>query len=66
VALLHARQTTPVPIRPALIGLVERVHRTWKDMVSMYVAEEQRDWDNWLPCALYAYNGARHTTTGYS
>jgi hypothetical protein len=66
VALLHARQTTPVPIRPALIGLVERFHRTWKDMVSMYVAEEQRDWDNWLPCALYTYNGARHTTTGYS
>jgi len=66
VTLLQASQTTPVPYRPALLGLVERFHRTWKDMVSMYVAEEQKDWDNWMPCALYAYNGARHTTTGYS
>jgi len=66
VALLQARQTTPVPYRPALLGPVERFHRTWKDMVSMYVSEEQKDWDSWLPYALYAYNGARHTTTGYS
>jgi len=28
VALLQARQTTPVPYRPALLGLVERFHRT--------------------------------------
>ncbi|KAE9262647.1 hypothetical protein PR003_g33464, partial [Phytophthora rubi] len=66
VALLQARQVTPVPYRPALLGLVERFHRTWKDMVSMYVSENQADWDGWLPCAVYAYNGARHSTTGYS
>ncbi|GMF48742.1 unnamed protein product [Phytophthora fragariaefolia] len=66
VALLQARQTTPVPYRPALLGLLERFHRTRKDLVNMYVAEEQIDWDNWLPRALYAYNDARHTTTGYS
>jgi hypothetical protein len=35
-------------------------------MVSMYVCEEQKDWDSWLSCALYAYNGAKHTKTGYS
>ncbi|KAE9288914.1 hypothetical protein PF008_g26010 [Phytophthora fragariae] len=63
VNLLQARQMTPVPYRPALLGLVERFHRTWKDMVSLYVAEAQNDWDRWLPCAAYAYNGARHTGT---
>jgi hypothetical protein len=66
VVLLQARQTTPVPYRPALLGLLERFHRTWKNMVSMFVSEDQRDWDNWLPCALYAYNSARYTTTGCS
>ncbi|KAE8957063.1 hypothetical protein PR001_g31505, partial [Phytophthora rubi] len=66
VGLLQARQVTPVPYRPALLGLVERFHRTWKDMVSMYVSENQTDWDDWLPCAAYAYNGSRHSTTGYS
>lgn len=66
VALLQAKQTTPVPYRPALLGLVERFHRSWKDMVSIYVSADQRDWDDWIACALYAYNGAQYSTTGYS
>ncbi|OWY92371.1 hypothetical protein PHMEG_00038661 [Phytophthora megakarya] len=35
-------------------------------MVAQYVDEKQNDWDNWIPWAMYAYNGARHGTTGYS
>ncbi|KAE8962060.1 hypothetical protein PR001_g29833 [Phytophthora rubi] len=66
VNALQAKQLTPVPYRPALLGLVERFHRTWKDMVAMFVSEAQSDWDRWLPCAAYAYNGARHSGTGYS
>ncbi|KAG6614655.1 Enzymatic Polyprotein [Phytophthora cinnamomi] len=66
VKSLQAKQTTPVPYRPALLGLVERFHRSWKDMVALYVAEAQNDWDQWLLCAAYAYNGARHTSTGFS
>lgn len=46
VSLLQAKQSTPVPYRPALLGLVERFHRTWKDMCSMYVNGDQRDWDD--------------------
>ncbi|GMF63051.1 unnamed protein product [Phytophthora fragariaefolia] len=45
VKLLQARQTTPVPYRPMLLGLVERFHKVWKDMVSMYVNDGQNDWD---------------------
>ncbi|KAE9342296.1 hypothetical protein PR003_g9547 [Phytophthora rubi] len=66
VGLLQARQVTPVPYRPALLGLIEGFHRTWKYMVSMYMSENQTDWDDWLPCEAYAYNGSRHSTTGYS
>ncbi|KAE8976142.1 hypothetical protein PF005_g17715 [Phytophthora fragariae] len=64
--LLQTKQISPVPYRPALLGLVERFHRSWKDMVAIYVVEAQNDWDRWLPCAVYAYNGARHSATGFS
>ncbi|GMF29461.1 unnamed protein product [Phytophthora fragariaefolia] len=63
--LMQARQSTPVPYRPNLLGLVERFHRTWKDMVSLYINEEQDDWDDFVPCALYAYNSSPHATHGY-
>ncbi|GMF28491.1 unnamed protein product [Phytophthora fragariaefolia] len=63
--LMQVKQATPVPYRPKLLGLVERFHRTWKDMISLYVNDEQDDWDDFVPCALYAYNGSKHTTHGY-
>lgn len=66
VKMLQARQLTPESYRPALLGLVGRSHRTWKDMISIYVEEKQDDWDWWLPCEAYVYNGARHTGTGFS
>jgi hypothetical protein len=63
VQMLQARQTNPVPYRPQMIGLVERFHRTWKDCVAMYMAEEgQHDWELWVKFAVYAYNSARHST----
>jgi hypothetical protein len=65
LALMQVKQATPVPYRPNLLGLVERFHRTWKDIVSLYVGEEQDDWDDFVPSALYAYNSARHATHGY-
>lgn len=63
VNMLQARQTNPVSYRPQMIGLVERFHRTWKDCVSMYMAEEgQHDWELWVKFAVYAYNSAQHST----
>ncbi|KAE9070491.1 hypothetical protein PF006_g29351 [Phytophthora fragariae] len=63
--LMQAKQATPVPYRPNLLGLVERFHRTWKDMISLYIDEEQDDWDDFVPCALYAYNSSPHATHGF-
>jgi hypothetical protein len=63
VQMLQVRQTNPVPYRQQMIGLVERFHRTWKDCVSIYMAEEgQHDWELWVKFAVYAYNSARHST----
>ncbi|KAE9280847.1 hypothetical protein PF008_g28038 [Phytophthora fragariae] len=63
--LMQVKQSTPVPYRPKLLGLVKRFHRTWKDIVSLYVDEGQDDWDDVLPSALYAYNSSRHSTHGF-
>lgn len=46
--MVQAKQITSVPYRQGLLGLVERFHRSWNDMVVMYVAEAQNDWDQWL------------------
>lgn len=43
-----------------------KFHGVWKDMVALFVRKKQNDWDDWLACAAYAYNGARHRATGYS
>ncbi|OWZ06759.1 Gag-pol fusion protein [Phytophthora megakarya] len=67
VTLLQAEQTTPVPYRPQMIGLVERFHRTWKDLVAMYMHNDtQNDWDSWVDWAVYAYNSGRHSTVELS
>ncbi|OWZ03214.1 Retrovirus Polyprotein [Phytophthora megakarya] len=63
VELLQAHQKNPVPYRPQMIGLVERFNRTWKDMVATFIQDgEQRDWDQWVDFAVYAYNLGRHST----
>jgi hypothetical protein len=63
VTMLQARQTNPVPYRPQMVGLVERFHRTWKDVVATFMTEEkQDDWNLWVRFAVYAYNSAVHST----
>ncbi|KAE8904474.1 hypothetical protein PF007_g25363 [Phytophthora fragariae] len=63
VDLLQAKQTTPVPYRPQMIGLVERFHRSWKDCVSTFMSSNtQDDWNMYVKFAVYVYNSARHTT----
>ncbi|GMF26057.1 unnamed protein product [Phytophthora fragariaefolia] len=57
------KKITPVPHRPRLLRLGERFHIIGKDMVAMFMEEQQNDWDGWLPCALHAYNSGQHGTT---
>ncbi|KAE8885628.1 hypothetical protein PF005_g11621 [Phytophthora fragariae] len=63
VDLLQARQVNPVPYRPQMVRLVERFHRSWKDCVATYMAnEQQNDWNLWVKFAVYAHNSANHST----
>lgn len=51
---------------PQTNGLTERLNRTLADMLSLYVDEDQKNWDSVLPFVTFAYNTAVQETTGYS
>ena len=59
-------KTRTTPGRPQLDGMVERFKRTFEAMLSKFVADNQRDWDQHLPLLMMAYRSAVHETTGYS
>ena len=62
--LLDLDKTRTTPLRPQSDGMVERFNRTLKSMLSLFVHENQRDWDRHLPLLLMAYRSAVHETTG--
>ena len=51
---------------PRSNGQVERVNRSLLELLTHYVAENQRDWHLWLPVVTSAYNSGRHSSTGYA
>lgn len=51
---------------PQTNGLTERTNRTFINMLSMYVTSDHKNWDEVLPFVTYAFNSAKHETTGYS
>lgn len=51
---------------PQTNGLTEKLNHTLASMISMYINEDQSNWDVILPYVTYAYNTARQATTGYS
>ena len=61
--LLDIDKTRTTPFHPASDGLVERFNRTMETMLRMYVSENQRDWDEKLPCLLMAYRATVHEST---
>ena len=61
--LLGVDKTRTTAFHPASDGLVERFNRTMECMLSMYVAEDQRDWDLRLSCLLMAYRGTPQEST---
>ena len=57
---------TKTAYHPQSNGLVERFNRTIQTMLSMYVREDQADWDVHLPYAMMAYRASEQDTTGVS
>ncbi|KXJ10888.1 Retrovirus-related Pol polyprotein from transposon 412 [Exaiptasia diaphana] len=59
-------KTRTTPLRPQSDGMVERLNRTLKNMLSKFVKDNVSDWDCHLPLLMMAYRSSVHETTGCS
>ena len=64
--ILGIKKTRTTPYHPQSDGMVERMNRTLKSILSKLVNERQDDWDMWLPQALLSYRSTVHSSTGFS
>ncbi len=64
--LTTTKKTTATPYSPTTDGLVERTNRSLQGILRTYVETSQRNWDDYLPYAVFSLNTAIHTTTGFS
>ena len=62
--LLNIEKTRTTPYHPESDGMVERFNRTLTAMLSAYVNENHRNWDEQIPYVLMAYRSVEHETTG--
>ncbi|KFH63006.1 hypothetical protein MVEG_11044 [Podila verticillata NRRL 6337] len=51
---------------PQSDGQTEHANRTLEEMLRAYISYNQRDWDQLLPMMEFAYNYAKHASTGFS
>ena len=64
--ILGIKKTRTTPYHPQSDGLVERMNRSLKDMLSKVVNSQQDDWDLRIPQVLLAYRTMVLTSTGFS
>ena len=64
--LLQIEKTRTTPYHPQSDGMVERFNRTLVKMISMFVDENHRNWDEQIPYVMMAYRATEHETTGMS
>jgi hypothetical protein len=62
--LLGIKKTRTAPYRPQSDGVVERVNRTLKNMLSAYVSHDYNSWDDYLPYVMLSYRSSIHESTG--
>ena len=54
-SLLGIHKTRTTPFHPQSDGFVEQFNRTLESMLTLYVDEDQRDWDKFVPLMTMAY-----------
>ncbi|XP_038052806.1 uncharacterized protein LOC119725470 [Patiria miniata] len=66
--LLGIEKTRTTPYNPKSDGMIERFNRTLVTMVSMMIEphRRQRDWDEKIPLATFAYRASPQESTGES
>ena len=61
--ILGIKKTRSSVQHPRANGQVERFNHSLKQMLAMFVSENQRDWCEWLPLVMMAYRSTPHSTT---
>jgi hypothetical protein len=64
--LLQIRKVQTTVFHPESNGSLERGHRILVEYLRHYIAEDQRDRDEWIAYATYVYNVTTHKATCYS
>ena len=64
--LMGIKKLNTTAFHPQTNGKVEKFNNTLLDMISMYVGMKQKDWDQFLPYAIFAYNTSRHQLNQFS
>ena len=64
--LLSVEKTRTTALHPQSDGMVERFNPAVEAMLSKFVAEDQRDWDEHLPLLRMAYRATVNETAGTS
>ncbi|KMQ87964.1 krab-a domain-containing protein, partial [Lasius niger] len=64
INLLGIRKTRTTALHPQSDGQVERQHQTIINYLAKFIAENQKDWDRWIPMYLLAYRTSKHEATG--
>ena len=63
--LLKIKKIQTTAFHPESNGGLERSHRVLAEYLRHYMREDQMNWDEWIPYAVYVYNTTVHTTTAY-
>ena len=64
--ILGIKKTRTTKARPQSDGMIERLNRTILNMLSAFVSEHQRDWDQYVPLVMMAYRSSVHDSINTS
>ncbi|KAJ8883572.1 hypothetical protein PR048_015416 [Dryococelus australis] len=64
--LMDIQGTMTSAYRPQCNGAVEHLYATLITMMPQYVSSKQKNWDQCLPLANFAYNIKKHESAGFS
>lgn len=64
--ILKIRKLQTTAFHPQSNGALERSHRTLTEYLRHYIADDQMNWDEWIPFAVFVFNTTPHTATGYT
>lgn len=64
--LLGISKTRTSPYYPQSDGMIERMNRTLKNMLTSFVSKNQKDWDIRIPLLMMTYRSSVHEATGIS